>query len=52
MDSSEYPDSHSLRQRIAALEEDLRNAQMVREDVELHAHKKAEHEHHVCIYLA
>ena len=47
MNSSESLDSNALRQRIAALEEDLRNAQVVKEDAELHAHKMAQHAHHV-----
>jgi hypothetical protein len=50
MDGSESLTSNDLRQRIADLEQDLRNAQAAKVEAELNAHKKAHRAHHVCLF--
>jgi hypothetical protein len=47
MDGSESLTSNDMRQRIADLEEDLRNAQAAKVEAEKIAQKKAHHAHHV-----
>lgn len=60
MDSTEVdPDPDTLRQRIAILEEQLREAQEIQgkgesggEEDSAAAHKHVEHHHHVSMYLS
>lgn len=47
MDGSESLTSNDMRQRIADLEDDLRNAQAAKVEAEKNAHKKAHRAHHV-----
>jgi hypothetical protein len=47
MNDSDSLDSNALRQRIASLEEDLRDAQAAKIEAESQAHKKSQRAHHV-----